>query len=49
MLQGEISNTLPYNDWSEDGVLLSSAEQFKILRNKLKFPWQKNNNNNESR
>ena len=49
-LQGEISNILPYSDLSDDRVLLSSADRFKILRNKLKFSLQKNvHNMNESR
>jgi hypothetical protein len=45
-LQDDISNTLPYCDWSYNKrVLISLADQFTILRNKLKFPLQKNTNN----
>jgi hypothetical protein len=45
-LQGDISNTLPYGDWSgNERVLLSLADQYKIRRNKLKFPLRKNAHN----
>ena len=37
------SLTLSYDHWSDkEKVLLPLADQFKILRNKLKFPWEKN-------
>jgi len=45
-LQGDSSNTLPYHDWSDyERGFFSLADQFKILRNKPKFPWQKNAHN----
>ena len=45
-LQGDISNALPYSDWSDsERVLLSLAGQYEILRNRLKFPWGENAHN----
>ena len=38
-LQGDTTYALLYRDWSDnERVLLSLADQFKISRNKLKFP-----------
>ena len=50
-LQSDISNTLPYNVWSDnERVLLSLADQLKNSQSKLKFPWKKNAHiTNESR